>query len=164
MGNRYAETPNLTPKQTAEIKKTKSEPLLKFKWQDRFRDPEFLVPGNNKTSYKAQWRYIEPKDLVEPVDLNKTKLRPQWFPKNMLDVNLPRVKLYGIDPIYYDNPPKMEMRNEYGSHPAPPVETPPTADKWHSQSGWTDPLKRGVFKITEKVISPVKGSQNAAGF
>lgn len=160
-GQKYEEVPKLTPKQSHELKSAQSEPLLKFTWVDRFeKNPNFIVPGNNKTSYKPQWDYTEPKHLVEQVDLSKTKVRPQWFPKNMLDVNLPRVKLYGIDPKYYDEPPVIEMRNEYGAHTAPPRETPAAASRWHSHESWGNPLNHGVFKITQKTIAPADRSTN----
>jgi len=94
--DKYREKPELTPKQEHELKISQSEPLLKFKWVDNFKDPNFLVPGNNKTSYKAQWAYITPEDLIPKPDLSKTAVKPQWYPKNMLEINLPRVKLYRL--------------------------------------------------------------------
>lgn len=49
--------------------------------------------GMTLPRYKAQWSYKEPKDLVPKPDLSK-QIKPQWYPRELLDVSLPRVKLY----------------------------------------------------------------------
>lgn len=145
---KYAEKPEMTREYKEKLSKTASEPLLKFKWVDNFKDPNFIVPGNNKTSYKAQWSYMTPEDLIPKPDPNKFAIKPQWYPKG-LDVSLPRVKLYKIDPHYYVNPPKHLIENSFGSHRAPPREEPRSVNKWRSQAGWEDKRNRGCFKITE---------------
>jgi hypothetical protein len=43
--------------------------------------------------YKPQWHYMEPKDLVPKPDVSKMKMKPQHYPRNMLEVNLPTARL-----------------------------------------------------------------------
>lgn len=145
---KYQEKPEMTREYREKLNKTASEPLLKFKWVDNFKDPNFIVPGNNKVSYKAQWKYKTPEDLIAPPDPMKWPIKPQWYPKN-LDVSLPRVKFYSIDPDYYVNPPKHLIENKWGAHKAPPKVEPRFVQKWRSQEGWNDKSIRGCFKITE---------------
>eukprot|EP00392_Amoebophrya_sp_AT5.2_P002045 g2050.t1 len=181
------ETPSLTRKQEEEFAKTLKEPLYKFNWVDNFQDPTFIVPGNNKTSYKAQWTYKTPADLLPKPDLSG-KIKPQYYPKNMLEMNLPRVKLYGVDPVYYDTPPHFDMKNFYGPAPAPKIAEPKAAQKWRSEEQWStdvlwaihrnfhvlvividfaeyitpsdNPFNRSTYKITGKPIPREERSNN----
>lgn len=75
----------------------------------------------------------------------------------MLLYNYPR---YGIDPLHMQNPLPFEIKNDFGSHPAPPVKTPKEAGKWHSQKGWEDPSLRHCHKITQKWVPPEQRATN----
>ncbi|CAD7941694.1 unnamed protein product [Amoebophrya sp. A25] len=157
---KLAEEPTLTPKQQEEVSKQMKEPLYKFTWVDAFNDPNFIVPGNNKTSYKAQWQYKTPEDLKPKPDLSKFATKPQFYPKNMLEMNLPRVKLYGIDPVHYENPIKFELKNDYGAGRSPRRQGTRASAKWHSEESWNDPFVRSTYKITGKPIPKEQRSNN----
>lgn len=151
--NKYAEKPEMTREYAEKLRKSESEPLLKFKWVDNFKNPNFIVPGNNKTSYKVNWDIVTP-DMCKPKpDPGKMKIKPQWYPKD-LAVSLPRVKFYSIDPVYYENPPKHLIENTFGAHKPPPMEEPRFVGKWKSQEGWNNKSLRGCFKITEHPAPP----------
>jgi len=117
-----------------------------------------LVPGNNKTSYKIQWGYQGP-DYDEKCRVRDkmqkmldAEGKPQWYPKDILQVSLPRTRKNGSDPIYLDHPMPHAIVNNFGCGEAPPLEVPTRYARWSNEEAWNDPRTHACFKITGKVL------------
>lgn len=149
--------------QTKKLTRAMSQPMLKFEWTDHFKNnypPDFIVPGNNKRSYKAQWLYKTPEDMKPKPDIKSMPVKPIWYPRENLEMSLPAAQLRGIDPQFYNNPLPFEMKNDYGPHPPVPIKPPRETKKWESQAGWEDPSLRHCHKITQKWVPPEQRSNN----
>jgi len=145
------------PKDKRQSSMPRSKELNEWDWVSRFKDSQnFLIPGNNKTSYKIQWGYQGPeyaeKCRVRDKMLTMThgETKPQWYPKDILQVSLLRTEKNKTDPYYLDNPIPHKIVNTFGCHEAPPREVPHSYERWNSEDAWKDSKNHAVFKITGK--------------
>jgi len=130
--------------------------MLQFPWQDTFRRPDFLIPGNGKTSYKPLWDFNKGNITrsIEGVDGSK-----KWYPhpslqRGQLLLSMPRALAYGVDPARYktnacpfwDAP--YHRFAEVAAMPESAPRTPDRAKRWFSDEAWDDPTKHAAYKVT----------------
>jgi len=124
-------------------------------WVDSYRKQQNrLVPGAVKTSYKIQWNYrgpdFEEKEAVKGKldSILKSDFSGQWYPRDQLQVSLPRTNLYQQDPINLDQPQTHVADNYFGCGVAPDRVLHDRYDKWSNEEKWKDAKNHATLKIT----------------